>query len=130
MKATLPADQESLALSHYPFEGDYTDVSGLSDKMVNGRGAYECFQCCDAIEPGERHRALAERNNEERKVETFRFCGACCETFAILEGPEGDDEPMMVRYEQGRRVRDARRVSEKKAGGCGCHLCKSAQAAG
>lgn len=55
-------------------------------------------------ELGERHRAKTERNNEDRKIETFRFCGACCATFAILEGPDGDDEPMMVRYAQGRPV--------------------------
>lgn len=121
MKTELTPEQEQLALDHEPFDGDDTDVSRLTDKFVTGRKLHECFNCRDAIEPGERHRAKTERNNEDRKIETFRFCGACCATFAILEGDEGDDEPMMVRYAQGRAVDDARHKANPPAG-CHCYL--------
>lgn len=108
MNKTLTPAQETLALSHNPFDGDETDVSNLGNKFVIGRKAHECFQCTEVIEPGERHRAMTERNHEERTIKTFRFCSACCETFATYEGPEGDDEPMLVRYEQGQVVYSAR----------------------
>lgn len=126
MNAELTAEQEKMALRYEPFGGDETDVTGLTDKFVTGRKEHECFHCRDVIAPGERHRAKTERNNEERKIETFRFCGTCCATFATFEGPEGDDKPMMVRFAQGRAVDDARHVAQKKPAGCRCYLCQNA----
>lgn len=121
---TLTEQEERLALSHEPFTDDETDVSGLTDKFVVGRKEHECFNCRDTIPVGQRYRAKTERNNEERKIMTFRFCAPCCKTFAIFEGDEGDDGPMMERYNQGRAVDNVRHVAEKKAQGCGCYLCK------
>lgn len=121
---TLTEEEERMALVYEPFEGDETDVSGLTDKFVTGRKEHECFHCRDPIPVGQRHRAKTERNNEDRKIETFRFCAACCKTFAIYEGPDGDDGPMMERYSQGRKVDDARHVAEKAAQSCPCYLCK------
>lgn len=127
MTVQLTEQEERLALSYGPFEGDETDVSGLTDKFVVGRKEHECFHCRDPIPAGQRHRAKTERNNEERKIMTFRFCAACCKTFAIFEGEEGDDGPMMERYSQGRAVDDARHVAEKKPQGCKCYLCSQAK---
>ena len=71
------------ALSVDPFYGDETDVSDLSDKIVTARKDYpHCHICHGPIANGERHRAKAERNNEDGKVMTFRFCGKCTRAFA------------------------------------------------
>lgn len=113
MDTKLTEEQEKLALRYNPFEGDDTDVSGLTDKFVKGRKKHECFHCRDVIEVGERHRAKTERNNEEYKIMTFRFCAECCRTFALYED-DVSDVPMMLRYDQGRAVDNARHANDQK----------------
>lgn len=120
MNTQLTEEQERSSLQYDPFEGDETDVSRLADKFVKARKQHECFHCRDVIEPGERHRAKTERNNEERKIMTFRFCAECCRTFALSWD---DYEPMMERYRQGRAVDNARHVMENEEIGCTCYLC-------
>ena len=62
-----------------------TDVAGLSDKFVNGQKEYACQHCYGPIAKGERHRAKTERNNEDKTIETFRFCRLCCAAMATYE---------------------------------------------
>ena len=84
MNVKLTNEQEQSALAYYPFGGE-EDVSDLDDKFVTGRKSYECLNCGDTITEGERHRALKQRNNEDRKIMTFRFCGACSLAAAIAD---------------------------------------------
>ena len=78
---------ESAVLRYEPFLDDDSDVTVLSDKMVTARKAAECVVCFGSIEPGQRIRARAERNNDEHKMMTFRFCPTCCAAMAKA----GDD---------------------------------------
>ncbi|HQT89106.1 MAG TPA: hypothetical protein PK677_11215 [Acidiphilium sp.] len=71
------------ALRFLPFDGDETDVSPLSDKIVKAAKEHpRCQICHGVILKGERHRAKTERNNEEKTVMTFRFCNKCCRAMA------------------------------------------------
>jgi hypothetical protein len=73
----------TLALQYYPFDGDETDVSGLSDKIVVAAKNHPKCQICDGpIVKGERHRVLTECNNEDHTVMSFRFCQKCCRAMA------------------------------------------------
>ncbi len=80
---------ESAVLRYEPFLDDDSDVTVLSDKMVTARKAAECVVCFGPIEPGQRVRARAERNNELHKMMTFRFCPACCAAMAKADDDAG-----------------------------------------
>lgn len=90
---------EAAALSYEPFFGDDTDVRVLDDKFVTARKSTRCQVCWGQIEPGQRVRARTERNNEERKVMTFRFCPECCEAMAQADDDSGD--AIEKRYSMG-----------------------------
>lgn len=84
------------ALDFRPFDGDETDTTLLSDKIVTGRKAYVCQTCDGPIQPGERQRAMVETNNEDKQIMTFRWCRICCRAMAqafdygrfTVSGPE------------------------------------------
>ena len=62
---------------------DDTDATLLSDKIVTAAKLHpHCHTCHGEIAKGERHRAITEVNNEERKVMTFRVCAKCCRAMA------------------------------------------------
>lgn len=71
------------AVNFDPFQGDDTLVTGLSDKIVIAAKDHARCQICEApICKGERHRAKAERNEEDHKIMTFRFCNKCTRAMA------------------------------------------------
>ncbi len=71
------------ALLFYPFHGDETDVRPFSDKLVRAATMHpRCHICENNIQAGEVHRALTERNNENKTVVTFRFCSKCIRAMA------------------------------------------------
>jgi hypothetical protein len=71
------------ATHYYPFEGDETDVTLLSDRIVRAAKSHPICQICDgAIAAGEHHRVRTERDNEAHKVMSFRFCNRCCRAMA------------------------------------------------
>lgn len=107
MRADLTPEQEKLALGHDPFEGDETDATKLSAQFVNGRKQYECFHCCDPIEVGDRHLVRRDRNHEEGRIDTWRWCGACAGAMASYEDT-GEDDPLVERLCIGNKVRDER----------------------
>jgi hypothetical protein len=76
---------DAAVLSFDPFQGDGTDSTPLSDKMVVCRGDYTCHWCGGPISKGDRVRTLRERNNEEQTIETFRFCGPCCTAMTLSD---------------------------------------------
>lgn len=84
------ARKESACLSFDPFAGDETDVRPVSDKFVTTRKPHKCQHCGDRIKSGQRVRALSEINREERKRQTFYFCGLCCEAMANAGRDDGD----------------------------------------
>jgi len=73
----------SAALLFRPFAGDETDTTVLTDKIVVAAKDHQHCQICNGtIVKGERHRSMVERNNEDKKIMTFRFCGLCCKAMA------------------------------------------------
>ncbi|MFH5924590.1 hypothetical protein [Roseomonas xinghualingensis] len=77
---------EDACLTYQPFGGDETDTTVLSDKIVKAAKDHpHCQMCSGPIFKGERHRAMRERNNEERKIETWRWCSKCCRAQAMAE---------------------------------------------
>lgn len=76
----LSPDFDALCLDFNPWGYDETDVTQLSNRMVVTRVQSECAICFGPIGPGQRVRAVVERNNEcmRPKVMTFRFCIDCC----------------------------------------------------
>jgi hypothetical protein len=77
---------DEMVLSFDPFQGDETDSAIISDKMVVCRNDYTCHWCDGPIVKGDRVRTLRERNNEEKTIETFRFCSLCCTAMTIDDG--------------------------------------------
>jgi hypothetical protein len=77
---------DDMVLSFDPFQCDETGSAPLSDKLVVCRGDYTCHWCGGPIIKGERVRTLRERNNEERTIETFRFCALCCTAMTLDDG--------------------------------------------
>lgn len=73
----------------------------LRNGMVVGRKSYVCDICYGPIAVGERHRA--QREADDGKAQTFRFCAECCGAMARSCGPTVDDEIAIYdRYEIGR----------------------------
>lgn len=107
---------EELALSFDPFEGDRdVNVAHLSDKFVVGRKEHECHTCAGPIAKGERHRAKTERDDDERRIGTFRFCAKCCA--AMTRADEWDDATNDYdrAYENRCKLRIMRREPERYA---------------
>ena len=102
---------EDLCLQYDPFQGDETDVIGMGDKIVRAAKAHpKCHTCEGSIFKGERHRCRVERNSEERKIDTFRWCSKCCRAMALAEEFDryefADNERLMSSRE---RIGDERR---------------------
>jgi hypothetical protein len=102
------------ALSFNPFQGDETDVTVLSDRIVTGAKAHPRCQICEGeIKYGERHRARTEKNNEGSTppVMTFRFCGACC---VAMADPDTYDTGRLIeaRYSLGEQRRKDRKNNQ------------------
>lgn len=95
------------ALQYYPFACDETNVSPLNDHIVVARKAHpRCWICEGPIAAGERHRALTERNNEERKIMTWRFCNKCCRAMAHPDT-----------WDQGRLIESRHNIGHVRRGG-------------
>ena len=100
------------ALRFSVFQGDETDVTPLSDRIVKAAKAHpRCCICENSIAKGKFHRALTERNNEKRVVMTFRFCNRCCRAMAH---PNCFTKGRLIesRYRIGARQRLAARAKE------------------
>lgn len=115
---------EADALAYDPFYGDETDIAELSDKIVTAAKDHpHCQICHGQIAKGERHRAKVERNDEEHKIMTFRFCGECCAAMAVVHAdydytsnPDGfPDDAINARQALGNRRRDDERAAISKA---------------
>lgn len=100
---------EATVLTLDPFEGDETDVSDLTDLFVVGRKAHVCHTCAGPIAKGERHRAKTERNNEESKIATFRFCRKCCASMAAYNEYDETTDRYNDDYELRMRLGECRR---------------------
>lgn len=82
-------------LSYDPFLGDETDATPLKDALVFARKEHECHTCGETIQPKERIRSRTERNNEDKTLETFRFCWLCC--VAMATSDEDNEEAIEAR---------------------------------
>lgn len=114
-----PFDEDA-AVNFDPFGPDETDVSPLSDKIVTaGKDHAHCMMCDGPIPKGSRHRARTERNNEERKIMTFRWCGICCRAMAQADDWDrweisGPERLVDSRDRIGEARRQARRATTQE----------------
>ena len=104
----------NLALQYDPFEGDETDVTVFSDKIVMAAKDHPRCQICEGpISKGERHRVRTERNNEgEATVMRFRFCQKCCRAMAS-DDMWNEGRLIDSRYSIGEHRRAALRALEE-----------------
>ncbi len=87
---------EEDCLAYDPFEGDRdVDITPIRDGFVTARKAGTCSTCSGEIVPGTRVRSRTERDNDERRIGTFRFCAECCD--AMAKSWEDDGKAIEVR---------------------------------
>jgi hypothetical protein len=92
---TTPWEEDCLAYD--PFEGDRdVDVTTIRDGFVKARKAGVCSTCSGKIRPGMRVRSRTERDNDERRIGTFRFCPECCD--AMAKSWEDDGAAIEARF--------------------------------
>ena len=82
----------------------------LVNSMVVARKPHECAICFGPIVVGERHRA--QREADDGRAKTFRFCAECCEAMARSGGDtEEDGMAIYDRFDIGRE-----RAAQRKDG--------------
>ena len=113
MSTRQERSDDEKALDFNPWGDDETDTTTFSDRFVVTRKRSPCAICFAPIGPGRRVRAQVQRNNEDRRVMTFRFCETCCRAMVRRYDATtvAGEMAIELRYEIGRKRCERRELA-------------------